>query len=87
MDTCLRCEEEIEDLANAERITQVGQGWARLRWLHRECAQRSAIGGLNHLKGTCQCGGGTDDPDPPEMTKRQAALAAVEYWRAHEGRD
>jgi hypothetical protein len=40
------------------------------------------IGGLNHLLGRCTCCGGTEPPDPPEMTPRQAALAAVAAWRA-----
>lgn len=84
METCLRCGEEIEDRRNAHPITEVSMKETRPAWLHRECSLRGVIGGLNHLKGTCQCCGGTDDPDPPEMTKRQAALAAVEYWRAHE---
>lgn len=82
--TCLRCEEEIEDPSKAQRTMAVDEEGSRPAWLHRECAQRNVIGGLNHLKGTCYCCGGTDYPDPPEMTKRQAALAAVEYWRTHE---
>lgn len=47
---------------------------------HRECAVRSIIGGLNHLKGLCSCCGGTLPPDPPELTPRQAAIAACEHW-------
>ena len=47
---------------------------------HSECFRRSMIGGVNHLKGTCTCHGGTDPPDPPSLTRRQAALEAVRYW-------
>lgn len=47
---------------------------------HYECYMRMIVGGLNHLKKTCKCAGGSDTPDPPEMTKRQAALAAFDYW-------
>jgi len=47
---------------------------------HCECRNRMQIGGLNHLKGTCKCCGGNDPPDPPEMTKREAAIAACDLW-------
>jgi hypothetical protein len=84
-DKCLRCEEPVEDRLDAARMMVVDEEGSRLAFMHRECARRSVIGGLNHLRGTCTCCGGTDDPDPPEMTKRQAAIAAVEYWRAKNG--
>jgi hypothetical protein len=37
-----------------------------------------ALGSVGHQKGTCSCHGGTEE-DPPEMTKRQAAVAAWVY--------
>lgn len=46
---------------------------------HRECAVRQVIGGVNHLRGRCTCCGGTEPPDPPDMTRREAALAACTY--------
>ena len=48
---------------------------------HYECALRSVIGGYNHLRGRCTCCGGTLPPDPPELSKRDAARVAVAFWR------
>lgn len=47
---------------------------------HYECSMRAIVGGLNHLKGKCICCGGTEPPDPPEMSSREAAKAAVQFW-------
>ena len=52
---------------------------------HWECGLRSVAGGLNHQMGTCTCCGGTEPPDPPNMTARQAALAAVGYYARTRG--
>jgi hypothetical protein len=31
------------------------------------------LGGINHLNGDCTCHGGTQPPDPPGVTRRDAA--------------
>jgi hypothetical protein len=51
--------------------------------MHVECLTRGVVGGLNHLQGNCSCCGGTEPPDPPNLTKRQAAIAAYEYFNKH----
>lgn len=71
---CLHCDEPIEE---KDRGIVDCQGYA---W-HLDCNLRGVLGGLNHLKGLCQCCGGTEPPDPPELTKREAAHQAAEYWR------
>jgi hypothetical protein len=48
--------------------------------VHYDCHLRSIIGGLNHLRGRCTCYGGTEPPDPPDLTRREAARQAVAYW-------
>lgn len=48
---------------------------------HYDCHFRGIVGGLNHLRGACTCCGGTEPPDPPNMTTRNAATAAVALWR------
>lgn len=48
--------------------------------LHLECQIRQVVGGVNHIRGTCLCCGGTDDPDPPDVSKREAARRAVIEW-------
>lgn len=63
-------------------ITQVGE----VLDMHPECKIRSFIGGVNHLQRLCACFGGHLPSDPPGMTTREAALAAVAYWKAQRGR-
>ena len=48
---------------------------------HADCHLRGIVGGLNHQRGLCICCGGTAPPDPPNMTRRDAASAAVLCWR------
>lgn len=45
--------------------------------IHYECAVRTAVGSIGHQLHKCSCYGGTEE-DPPDMTKRQAAKAALE---------
>jgi hypothetical protein len=52
---------------------------------HWECGLRSVTGGLNHLRGLCSCCGGTEDPDPQGMTRREAAQAAAKEWLLRHG--
>lgn len=46
---------------------------------HLECHYRQIVGGLNHLQGQCTCCGGSAPPDPPGLTKREAAKAAFAF--------
>jgi hypothetical protein len=75
---CLWCKEPIADgdggdvmpfLAESGEVTQQPR--------HLECAIRSAAGGVFHQLGQCLCCGGDKDPDPPDMTPREAARAAA----------
>lgn len=55
--------------------------------LHWECNMRSITGGFNHLRGSCTCCGGTEPPDPPDVSRRDAAkMAVVEFGRRNQGR-
>lgn len=47
---------------------------------HQECFLRSIIGSVGHIRRECSCWGG-DMEDPEGMTKREAAIAAVEEYR------
>src|SRR5574342_1078 len=53
--------------------------------MHIECYMRGIIGGINHLRGTCSCCGGKDDPDPPYISKRMAAQLALKEWEKMNG--
>jgi hypothetical protein len=70
-DCCLYCNEPI---AEGDSGVMLGR-FVR----HRECLLRHIVGSVGHQCGTCSCYGGAYE-DPPSMTKRQAARAAVEFY-------
>ena len=72
MKTCIHCDEEIKP-GEAMAATNVPMHW--------ECGLRAIVGGVNHQKGMCSCCGGTLDPDPPGLTRREAAKEAADYWQ------
>lgn len=66
-------------------VEPIAEGEAGLRYVngpvaHYECQLRGVIGGVNHILGRCTCCGGKEDPDPPGMTRREAAKAAARLW-------
>jgi hypothetical protein len=70
-EVCLYC---------AEPIVEGDSGISLGRFVrHRECILRHVVGSVGHQLGTCSCHGGSEE-DPPGMTKRQAARAAVEFY-------
>lgn len=48
---------------------------------HGECWQRQLIGSVGHIEQRCSCYGGTEE-DPPGLSKRDAATAAVKAFAA-----
>jgi hypothetical protein len=49
--------------------------------MHRECGFRQVGGSVAHLSGFCSCFvPGSNAGDPPGMTKRQAARAALDLY-------
>jgi len=76
---CQYCGETIEN--NAMPMPHFDGKQFYINRYHYECYMRMIVGGTNHLNKTCKCFGGSDEPDPPEMTKRQAALAAFDLWQ------
>ncbi|MES2729967.1 MAG: hypothetical protein V4621_07755 [Pseudomonadota bacterium] len=69
---CAWCEEPIQE---GDMGTQTGKGPA----IHHECSMRGALGSVGHQKKLCSCYGGNQE-DPPEMTRREAAIAACIYF-------
>ena len=76
--SCHHCAEIIVE--GDQGITNT-QGWS---W-HLECYLRGIVGGVNHIRGTCHCCGGKDEPDPPFISKRQAAYVAMLEWEKRNG--
>jgi rRNA maturation protein Nop10 len=75
-DKCARCG---EDFARDDESEFIHPGF-----FHVECAARMAIGGMNHLLKRCTCCGGTEPPDPPGLTKREAARHALAVFRVQQ---
>lgn len=71
---CMLCKEAIAE-GDAGTIDGVGNV------VHYECQMRSLIGSVGHQMRRCSCYGGTEE-DPPGMTPRQAAQAALDLWTA-----
>lgn len=77
---CLWCQEPIAAGDQGFLIPHVDTT-ITLKPHHLECQIRSIVGGVNHIEGRCLCCGGTEDPDPPGLTRRQAAVMAERAWR------
>lgn len=82
---CLWCDEPVLETDARERMGYMGQHGVEERWQHWECAARSVLGSVGHLRGKCSCFGGTEE-DPPGMTKREAARATLELATTQRGR-
>ncbi len=84
---CAWCEELIAEgdsgIIMWHASTERG-GW---RAYHKECSGRQILGSVGHQRGLCTCDGGPGTmEDPPGLTKREAARAAVwEYARTRLG--
>ena len=75
---CVLCDEPVAE-GDTGTINLSGQV------THYECHLRVVIGSVGHQMKRCSCYGGTEE-DPPGLSQRQAAQAAVEYWYQHDGR-
>ncbi len=73
---CLHCGEPFDN--PREVALPVNDGSA---YMHEACLLRLVAGGVNHQRGTCLCCGGPDEPDPPSLTRREAALVALKFYR------
>lgn len=83
---CLWCGEPIEADSSGVIMPYVDAGTNVHRTaMHVECYLRQGLGGLNHIEGRCLCCGGNEDPDPPGLTMREAAVAAVAAFERREG--
>lgn len=51
--------------------------------MHPECMFRSIMGSVTHIEQRCSCFvPGADETDPPGMSRREAARAALAAWKA-----
>lgn len=75
---CFRCAEWIAptDLGVVQSLVSM-EGPACIAY-HYECHARMLLGSLGHQQGRCSCFGGHEE-DPPDMTVREAAKAALAF--------
>jgi hypothetical protein len=80
---CVYCDEIVKLEDNADVVlTPEGP-----RPAHPECNFRAIMGSVAHIEKRCDCYvPGSTDHDPPDMTKREAAKAAVRAWHRSHGR-
>lgn len=85
---CTHCHEPVLDDERYETVTHIcaNPEHAGPRRIHVECVMRSVVGSAQHLMrkdahGRCDL----TCTDPPGMTKREAARAAVDIFRAEHG--
>jgi hypothetical protein len=79
MDVCGFCEEPI---GPGEQAPGMGEP------MHNECQIRLIIGSVAHIERRCGCYvAGSTASDPPHMTLRQAARAAVVLHNARQVRN
>jgi hypothetical protein len=72
---CMWCEEPIAAHEPIQWVPHIAATATEAKPWHVECLYRSIAGGLNHQNGTCSCCGGSDPPDPPGLSRREAAMA------------
>jgi hypothetical protein len=83
---CGHCEQPIDDGEQGLiRIFLDVDLHSSARPVHRECDLRMALGGVNHLRRRCTCCGGTEPPDPPWASRREAALLVYAWSVQHGG--
>ena len=80
---CAWCDEPIVAGDDGFIHPSVGVQGLCLRPWHRACELRMVTGGAYHQLQRCRCFGGSQDPDPPGLTRREAAQFAllVLEWR------
>lgn len=81
MRVCVWCREAI---APGERAWRFANG----PLAHRVCAVRQVLGSVAHIEQRCGCYvPGATESDPEGLTRREAAVAAMQTWRRRGGRD
>jgi hypothetical protein len=78
---CADCAEPIAKGDDGITQMQIDYDVERVRTVlcvarHRECFLRAIVGSVGHQTGQCSCFGGTEE-DPPGLTRRQKAQAAL----------
>jgi hypothetical protein len=82
---CFWCEEGIcpdEDGFLVDVFTTTGH---RVLPIHAECNFHRTVGGIYHQQRRCSCFGGKLAGDPDDLSVREAAALAMEYYTNNRG--
>lgn len=82
---CLYCQEPILAPDIGFIVPHLDETGPRDAAQHRECMLRHLFGSVGHQMKKCSCYSGTEE-DPPGMTPRQAASAAMDLAEVLSGR-
>lgn len=74
---CCYCHEPIAATDSGVRQAALLTTGPAFVFKHRECFLRLVFGSVAHQEHRCKCYGGGDE-DPPGLTRREAATAAME---------
>jgi hypothetical protein len=75
---CVWCEEPLQP---GDRVYH----YANDARAHQVCMLRQVLGSVAHIEERCGCFlPGANETDPPGLSRRQAAEAAVQVWRARQ---
>ena len=88
MDTmCAWCDERIDAQDYGYAIPLVRPIDAVMtQYRHHECFARCILGSVAHQNRRCSCFvPGSEEEDPPGMTRREAARAALKLWSERHG--
>lgn len=80
-EVCTWCLDPIEPWAAGVVMTHWSAEEMSRQPKHLECFIRDTIGSVGHQLGLCHCNGGTME-DPPGMTLREGAVAAILLFAA-----
>ena len=81
---CCWCDESIGKNDKGVIMDSWGPDGVVDAYWHYECLLRNILGSVGHQRKKCSCFGGEGNGDPPEMTKREAAKAAVDEFKKRE---
>lgn len=83
---CGWCDEPIEP-GGRGAAAYTSPGGADFVAYHLECWLRATLGSVGHIEGRCFCVlGAAGEEDPPGLTRRQAAVAAIAAHERKHGR-
>lgn len=84
--SCLFCKEMIGLSDSGIMMPHIiSQTETKVEPWHLECHQRAIFGSVAHQKDECNCSSQHTTEPPDEMTKRQAARAAVQFYEKKNG--